>query len=123
MHGLIFHFFFVALNSVFSYLSTGSIWLTLLLFVIFGVIPACRLGECDLMQRVGCFFIASICICILFNATKIYFYVKENNCLWNYGDLGESTTILCNNDTYTFKELAEKIKAEPFYPFLLKSKK
>jgi hypothetical protein len=123
MQGLLFHFFFVTLCAVFSFVITGSFWVTLLLFVVFGVIPACRLGEVDLMQMIGCFFITSICICILFTATKTYFYIKENNCLWNSGVLGESTTILCNNDTYTFKELTEKIKAEPFYPFALKSKK
>lgn len=113
MQGLLFHFFFVTLCAGFSFVVTGSLWLTLLLFVVFGVIPACRLGEGDLMQMIGCFSIASIGICILFTATNTYLFIKENHCLWNSGASGKSPTILCNNDTFTFKELTEKIKAEP----------
>lgn len=70
MQGLLFHFFFVTLCAVFSFVVTGSFWLTILLFVVFGVVPACRLGEGDLMQMLGGFSIASIGICILFNVAK-----------------------------------------------------
>lgn len=50
MRILIFHFFFIGVGTVFSLKVTGSFWLTLLLFVIFGVIPVFRLNEYHLQE-------------------------------------------------------------------------
>ncbi|HGJ5866925.1 hypothetical protein [Arsenophonus nasoniae] len=66
MQGLLFHLFFVTLCAVFSFVVTGSLWLTLLLFVIFGVIPAFLLNEYRLFEMSGGFVLTMSALALLF---------------------------------------------------------
>ncbi len=74
MSGLIFHFFFIGLNTVFSYILTDSLWLSALIFVIVGVILI-PLMLCD-----GYFYSEEICFffsIIGFGGSCIVVFIKH----------------------------------------------
>ncbi len=50
MNKVIFHFLVIGAGTFFSLNVMGSFWITLLLFVVFGVIPVFRLNEYHLQE-------------------------------------------------------------------------
>lgn len=110
MRGLILYFFFIGLNAVFSYILTGSLWLSALLFVVFGVISAFGFNYCRLMHLSAVFLIATIAVSVLFSTIKPWYYFKNNNCSVNHEASENKTTIECNNIIYTLDNFFAEVK-------------